>query len=207
MQMDLGKAFLDPAQHFLVPIDLEIRMQPALHQHSSAAQFDGLADLVIDGIELKNVTFFRRRPFQRTIKGTESAVLGTVIGVINVAVNDVGDHALGMTFAAHGVCFHPDAYQVIGLEHFQSLLLGERHGQLPDYSNGAPRAAPNSGNDSELQIRSLLRPARRRTKTLQATFLYGRAGTLEEVFQRRYWINVSTPPRTARPIRMVSAGS
>src|SRR6266851_2280166 len=34
MQMDLGKAFLNPTQHFLVPIDLEIRMQPALHQHS-----------------------------------------------------------------------------------------------------------------------------------------------------------------------------
>src|ERR1700732_3193450 len=36
--------------------------------------------------------------------------------------------------------------------------------------------------------------------------LYGRAGTLEDFFQRKYWINVSTPPRTARPIRMVRAG-
>src|SRR5258707_11848689 len=36
--------------------------------------------------------------------------------------------------------------------------------------------------------------------------LYGRAGTREDFFQRRYWINVSTPPRTARPIRMVRAG-
>src|ERR1700738_1740726 len=36
--------------------------------------------------------------------------------------------------------------------------------------------------------------------------LYARAGTVEDFFQRKYWINVNPPPRTASPIRMVRAG-
>src|SRR5258708_31271497 len=33
--------------------------------------------------------------------------------------------------------------------------------------------------------------------------LYGLTGILEDFFQRKYWINVSMPPTTAKPIRML----
>ena len=34
-----------PLQHLLVPVDLQVGMQAALHQHAGAAQFHGLAIL------------------------------------------------------------------------------------------------------------------------------------------------------------------
>jgi hypothetical protein len=61
MQMNLRKALLDAAQHFLVPVNLQIGMQAALHQHARAAEFDGLANLLVDGVEIEDVAFFRRR--------------------------------------------------------------------------------------------------------------------------------------------------
>ena len=96
VQMHLRKALFDSAQHFLVPVDLEVGMQAALHQHAGAAEFDGLANLFVDGVELEDVALFRGRAFQRAIEGAEGAVLGAEVGVINVAVDDVGDRALGM---------------------------------------------------------------------------------------------------------------
>src|SRR5690242_17410842 len=48
VKMDLGETLLDAAQHFLVPLQLEVRMQPALHQHTRSAEFDCLTDFVVD---------------------------------------------------------------------------------------------------------------------------------------------------------------
>src|ERR1700722_3229063 len=102
-------------------------MQTALHQYSGASEFDGLADLFVDGIELEDVALFRCRPFQGTVEGAEGAVLGTKIRVVNIAVDDVGDRTFGMKPAPDRVGFHSDADQVIGLEHLQGLLFRERH--------------------------------------------------------------------------------
>ena len=124
MQVNLRKAFADAMQHFFVPLDLQVRMQAALHEHAGAAEFHRLADLVVDRFEFEDVSFFRRRPLQRPVKRAEGAVLGTEIRIVNIAVNDVGDHALGMQLAAHAVRFHADADQVIGTEHLDGLLLG-----------------------------------------------------------------------------------
>ena len=118
-----------PLQHLLVPVNLQVGMQTALHQHAGAAQFDGLANLVVNGFELEDVSLFRRGSFQRTIEGAEGAVLGAEIRVINVAVDDVGSHAFGMKLAAHRVGFHADADQVVGTEQVESLLFGQGHGR------------------------------------------------------------------------------
>ncbi len=99
-------------------------MQSALHQHSRAAEFDGLADLLVDGIEVENVAFLRRGSFQRPVEGAEGAVLGAVVCVIDIAVDDIGDHTFRMQPAAHRVGLHPNADQVIGFKHLQRLLLG-----------------------------------------------------------------------------------
>ena len=103
-------------------------MQAALHQHAGAAQFDGLANLFVDGVELEDVAFFGGRAFQRTVEGAEGAVLGAEVGVVDVAVDDVGDHAFGMQLAADRVGFHADADQVVGVEQVEGLGFGQGHG-------------------------------------------------------------------------------
>src|SRR5438309_11571266 len=139
MQVNLGKSLLDATQHALVPLDLQIGMQATLHQNSGAAEFDGFANLVVDRIQIEDVPLFGFGSFQWTIKRAECAVLGAEVRVINVAIDDVSDHALGMQFTAHGVSFHADADQVIGAKQIYSLYFGEGHSAtkliLP---NGAP---------------------------------------------------------------------
>ena len=98
-------------------------MQAALHQHAGAAEFDGLANFFVDGVEIEDVTFFRGGAFQRAVEGAEGAVFGAEVGVIDVAVDDVGDGAFGMQLAAHRVGFHADADQVVGVEHLEGLLI------------------------------------------------------------------------------------
>src|ERR1039458_9605051 len=142
--MNLRKAIFDSAQHFFVPVNLEVGMQAALHQHARTAEFDGLANLFVDGIEVEDVAFLRGRALERTIEGAEGAVFGAEVSVINVAVDDVGDRAFGMKLSPDSVGFHADADQVIGLEHLQRLLLGEGHLQFN--SNGGWGLAPNLGS-------------------------------------------------------------
>src|SRR5579862_5182785 len=124
MQMNLGKTLPNPAQHLLMPIDLEVRMQTALHQYASTAEFDRLPDLVVDRFEVEDVALFRLRPFERAVESTEGAVFGAVVGVINIAIDDVSDYALRVQLAAYGVGFHADADQVVGMKHFEGLLFG-----------------------------------------------------------------------------------
>src|SRR6202034_4164328 len=100
MQMNLRKAVFNSAQHFLVPVDLEVGMQATLHEHAGAAEFDGLADFFVDGVELKNVTFFRGVVFQRAVEFAEGAVLGAEVGVVDVAVDNLSDGAYELQLAA-----------------------------------------------------------------------------------------------------------
>src|SRR5438445_2071327 len=139
MQVNLGKSLLDATQHLLVPVNFQIGMQAALHQHACAAKFDGFANLVVDRFEIEDVPLFSFGSLQWTIKRAERAVFGAEVRVINVAIDDVGDHALGMQIAAQGVGLHADADQIIGANQTDSLYFGEGHSAtkliLP---NGAP---------------------------------------------------------------------
>src|SRR5690349_16566942 len=101
--MNLWKALPDAAQHLFVPIDLQIRMQSALHQYAGTAKFHGLTNFVVNGFELEYVALFGLRSLQRTIKSTERAIFCAEIGVIDVPIDDVGDHALRMELATDGV--------------------------------------------------------------------------------------------------------
>ena len=96
MQVNLGEALLDPGQHLLVPLNLQIGMQATLHQNACPPEFDGFADLVIDRVEIEDVAFLCLRAFQRPVERAKCAVFGAEVRVINVAVNDVGDDALGV---------------------------------------------------------------------------------------------------------------
>src|SRR5208283_2185735 len=98
--MNFREALLDPAEHLFVPVNLEIGMQAALHKHARAAEFDGLSNLLVDRVEVEDVALFGRRPLERTIESAEGAVFRAEVGVVNVAVDDVGDGALGMQASA-----------------------------------------------------------------------------------------------------------
>ena len=56
-----GKRCLMPREEPLEPVDLEIGMNAALHQHAGAAHLQGLGDLLVDLLEVEDVAFFRAR--------------------------------------------------------------------------------------------------------------------------------------------------
>src|SRR5271167_1798650 len=124
VQVDLRKALLDAAQQGLIPLDLQIRMQPALQQDSCATQLHGFAYLLINSFEIKDIAFFRQLAFERAIEGAEGAVLSAEIGVIDIPVDDVGDHTLGMQLAAHRIGFHAETDQVVGAVHLERFRFG-----------------------------------------------------------------------------------
>src|ERR1700722_11892790 len=127
MQPDLREALLDSGEKALKPVDLQVGMNAALHEHASAAHLDGFGDLLVDLFELEDVSLIRAGPLQRAIKGAERAVFGTEICVVDIAIDDVSDHALGMQAPAHGVRLEPQPDQVGRVEIIAGLIAGQRH--------------------------------------------------------------------------------
>ena len=110
-------------------------MNAALHQHAGAAHLEGLGDLLVDLLEVEDVAVVGARvglavEGQRTVEGAEGAVLGAVVGVVDVAIDDVGDHALGMQAAAHSVGLESQTDQVGGVKVIEGLLARDRHGSI-----------------------------------------------------------------------------
>src|SRR5712691_3187599 len=180
-------------------------MQAALHQHARAAEFDGLANFFIDGVEIEDVALFRRGALQRAIEGAEGAIFGAKVRVINVAVDDVGDRALGMKAAADGVGFHSDTDQVVGLEHLQGLGLGERHGcmSILTEDSGWGQIEPPCRRDVACYVLLAAHPwqaQRRRWQRRCKQSLY------DVHFIRRYCTSDRTAPMTARPTSTPTAG-
>ena len=57
-------------------------MQASLHEDAGAAEFDGLANLFVNGVEVEDVTFGCRGALERTIEGAERAVFRAEVRVI-----------------------------------------------------------------------------------------------------------------------------
>src|ERR1041385_5473547 len=102
-------------------------MQAALHQHTRAAQFYRLAGFVVNRFEIENVSFARQFALQRPVESAKRTVLGTKVSVINVAVNDVGNHALRMQLFPHRIGFHTYSNEIVRLEHLKGLWLSDGH--------------------------------------------------------------------------------
>ena len=135
VQPDLREALFDAPKQPLEPVDLEIGMDAALHQHARAAHLHGFGDLLVDRLEVEDVALVGARvglagAGQRTVEGAEGAVLGAEVGVVDIAIDDVGDHALGVQAAAHRVGLEAQADQVGGEEVIESLLARDRHGVI-----------------------------------------------------------------------------
>ena len=96
-------------------------MQAALHQHARTAQIEGFLNLGEDGFLGKNITF---GVAQRPVECAEGAVFGAEVGVIDIAIDDVGDNSLGVPLAADGVGLHADADQVVRTEQVERFFTG-----------------------------------------------------------------------------------
>src|SRR5579871_564633 len=125
--MDFGEALLDAAHHVLVPLELQVSMKPALHQDPGTAQFLRFANFFVDRLKIQHISLGAAGALDGCIKSAKGAVLGAEICVINVAVDDVGNHALGMQLAPKSIGFHPNANQVIGTKQVECLLFCKGH--------------------------------------------------------------------------------
>ena len=57
VQPDLREALLDAGEQALEPVDLEVGVDAALHEHAGAAHLLGLGDLLVDLFEIEDVAF------------------------------------------------------------------------------------------------------------------------------------------------------
>src|SRR6187551_1702500 len=100
MELELRVARLHTAEQILVPLEREIRIVTSLQQQLSATKFDRLVDLPVDLLEAEDVTF--RRTYW-TIERAEVAAGDADVRVVDVAIDDVGDEAVGMPPRADAV--------------------------------------------------------------------------------------------------------
>ena len=127
MQPDVGEALLDAGEEAFEPVDLEVGVDAALHEDAGASHLFGLADLIVDLVELEDVALGGELAFERPVEGAEGAVLGAEVGVIDVAIDDVADHALGMKASANRVSLHPDTDEIVTREAIQRLFPADSH--------------------------------------------------------------------------------
>ena len=78
-------------------------MNATLHQHPGSAHLQRLGDLLVNLFELEDVALLRRGALQRPVESAERAVFSAKVGVVDVAVDDVRDHTLGMDLTAHSI--------------------------------------------------------------------------------------------------------
>src|ERR1700678_1713733 len=115
----VAEAVLDRTQQILVPLDLQLRMQSALHQNAGAAQVDGLLNLVEDHFLGMDVAF---RMAHWPVERAEAAILGAEIRVIDVAIDDVAHHAVRVQPAANRIGRHPDADEIVAVIQVRCFL-------------------------------------------------------------------------------------
>ena len=113
VQLEAGIFRAQGAQEIFVPLDAEIRMQSALHQHAGAAERDRLIDLFANGLDGLHVGIRRAWP---PIESAERADHIADIRVVDVAIDDVGDDVVGMAALANLVRGGADGGDVIGLQ-------------------------------------------------------------------------------------------
>ena len=87
-------------------------MNAALHQHAGAAHLQGLGDLLVDFFEFEDVAFFGLGSLEGAVEGAEVAIFGAEVGVVDVAIDDVGDDAFGVEAAADGIGLEAQADEV-----------------------------------------------------------------------------------------------
>src|ERR1700685_904368 len=169
----VAEPILDRPQQVLVPLDLQLRMQPALHQNAGAAQVDGLLNLVEDHFLRMDVAF--RMP-HGPVERAEAAILGAEVRVIDVAIDDVAHHAVRVQLASNRVRCHSDTNEIVAVIQFNRFL-ARHHAETFLPSTGLPSTGPSS----EEYCRNVVRPAYSRSPSSKMMFSlrYDRASASE----------------------------
>ncbi len=98
--MDVDAGLFHEPEHLLVILEGPVGMQPALEQDLGAAQGLGLGDLPVQFGKGQQVA---AAVFRGLEKGAELAGRDADVGIVDIAVDDIGDHVLGMQALADGV--------------------------------------------------------------------------------------------------------
>ncbi len=91
---------LDVAHEIQIPLERDVGVVPPLHEDLDAAERLALVDLATDLLEAQHVALEVLGP---AVKRTELAVRDADVGVVDVAIDDVGDDRLGMEPPPFGV--------------------------------------------------------------------------------------------------------
>src|SRR6476646_7647387 len=102
-------------------------MKSTLHQHTGASEGDSFINLVTDLLEGSDVSVGSAGA---SIEGTERTNHIADICVINIAIDDVGNHVIGVPALADFIGGNADSRDVVGLE--QSIAIGRRQAPARD---------------------------------------------------------------------------
>ena len=86
VQLELRILCVQRAKQVLIPLDIEVRVKAALHQHARAAEFDRLIDTLLDLFHRMDVGVGFSRP---SVEGAEGADDVADIRIVDIAVDDV----------------------------------------------------------------------------------------------------------------------
>ena len=112
------------SQQIFIPLDAEVGMQSALHEHASTAQRDGFVDLLADFFKRPDVSVRRAGS---SVESTERANYIANVRVVDIAVDDVGDDVIGMSSLANFVCRHADPRDIMRLEQRGAIVSSQPH--------------------------------------------------------------------------------
>src|ERR1035438_5494571 len=87
-----------------------------------ASSIKTLLDFSEDGFLRQDVTLGMAHG---PVEGAEGAIFRAEVGVIDVAVDDVGDYVLGMPAAADGVCLHADTDEIVRRKQIEGFLTSD----------------------------------------------------------------------------------
>src|SRR5947209_2996997 len=107
------------AQEFFVPLQGEVRVQTALHQHARAAERDGLVNLLANLLEGSDIRVGLSGPPVESAEGADDVA---DVRVVDVAVNDVRDDASGVLATPNLVRRRAHSRDVVRLEKDGALL-------------------------------------------------------------------------------------
>src|SRR5205823_2109936 len=119
VELEIRVSRVQRAQKFFVPLDTELWVQSALHQHARSAERDCLVNLLANLFKGLDV---RVRLSGPSVEGAEGADDVADVRVVDVAVNDVRDDAFGVFATPNLVRRHAHTRDVVRLEKDGALL-------------------------------------------------------------------------------------
>src|SRR4029453_12711292 len=100
MAVDL-KSLLDSGKEALIIVDLQVRMNTALHENSRPAQHQRFFDFFIDHVIRQNIRLWIALD---SIERAERAELFAHIRVVNIAIDDIADDIVRVNALPDSIC-------------------------------------------------------------------------------------------------------